>query len=223
MASTKGRIVRLISGLALERATVMETRAIGGFQRLVMACKIPVLRAGMKVQMLLPSDDMRTYTPIPTPGGMVLLGCTHVSGPGATWLSTAKLGDELPFVGPQRSLDVDAGPVLLVGDETSVAVAAALSLERPGQVRALIQSDDEAGVCNAAASVGLMDIVVVGRGDTLSTVSAAEAYLGAVPDATIALTGGSQLIVDVREQLRHRGLRNVKTKTYWIPGRIGLD
>jgi NADPH-dependent ferric siderophore reductase len=223
MASTKGRIVRLISGLALERATVKETRSIGGFQRLVMECKVPALKAGMKVQVLLPSDDMRTYTPIPCPDGMVLLGWKHVSGPGATWLSTAKLGDELPFVGPQRSLDLDPGPILLVGDETSVAVAAALSLERPGKVRAVIQSEDEVGVRNAAASVGLMDIVVVGRGDTLSTASAAATYLAEVPGATVALTGGSQLIVGVREQLRQRDGRALKTKTYWIPGRVGLD
>ena len=41
--------------------------------------------------------------------------------------------------------------------------------------------------------------------------------------AIVALTGGSTLIVAVRDALRRDGVANIKTKTYWIPGRTGLD
>lgn len=43
------------------------------------------------------------------------------------------------------------------------------------------------------------------------------------PQATVGLTGGAELVVAVREALRARGIRNIKTKAYWIPGKTGLD
>ena len=43
------------------------------------------------------------------------------------------------------------------------------------------------------------------------------------PNAIVALTGGSELVVAVRDALRDAGVRSIKTKTYWIPGKRGLD
>jgi len=223
MPSVKGRIVRLVSGVLLERAAVVSVQAIGGFQRVLLRCDIRRFSAGAKVQLLLPSDDVRTYSPIRSPDGMVLLGWKHAGGPGARWMSIARVGDELPFVGPQRSLELDAGPVVLIGDETSVAVAAAFAVERPGHVHAIIQSDAASDVHEAAASVGHHHVDVVARGDTAATVDAVAGKLSTSPDAVVALTGGSELVVGVRDALRRTGVRSIKTKTYWIPGKTGLD
>lgn len=223
MASTKGRIARMVSGLLLDRAVVLDSQSIGEYQRLLLQCELPSLRAGMKVQFLLPSDDMRTYTPIPAPGGMLLLACRGVAGPGANWMSNAKAGDELRFLGPQRSLAFEDGRALVIGDETSVAVAAALSTERPGMVHAIIQAASGANTLQAAASVGLSSIEVVQRDDAAATADAAMAYLRRFQDARTALTGCSELVVGVRDSLRERGVRDVKTKTHWIPGRSGID
>jgi NADPH-dependent ferric siderophore reductase len=132
-------------------------------------------------------------------------------------------GDELLFVGPQRSSELDAGPVVLIGDETSVAVAAAFATEMRRQVHAVIQADAAADVRTAAASVGLHQVDIVARRDTASTVGAVAATLSTSPNAFVALTGGSELVVGVRDALRRAGVRNVKMKTYWIPGRTGLD
>jgi len=223
MSSVKGKLIRLVSRVTLERAAVVSAQAIGGFQRLLLRSDVRAFSAGAKVQLLLPSDDVRTYTPVASPDGMVLLGWMHAGGPGARWMSSARPGDVLPFVGPQRSLQLDAGPVVLVGDETSVAVAAAFAVERPGQVHAVIQSDDAAGVRAAAESVGLEKTDVMARGDTAATASAVKARLSLAPNATVALTGGSELVVAVRDALRRDRVRNIKTKTYWIPGKTGLD
>src|SRR5690606_30223336 len=130
---------------------------------LLLRCHLRGFSAGAKVQVLLPTDDVRTYTPIRAPEGMVLLGWKHAGGPGARWLASAREGDELPFVGPQRSLDLAPGQAVLIGDETSVGVAAALSADRPGQVHAVIQSDRPSDVRAAAAAVGLADVDVVPR------------------------------------------------------------
>ncbi len=220
MSSLKGRVVRLLSSVAVKRGEVLTSEEVGGFQRLLVRTDARPA-AGTKVQLLLPTDDMRTYSPIPSEEGMVLLGWRHAGGPGARWMSNARVGDVVQFVGPQRSLELGAGSVVIVGDETSVAVAAAFALERRGQLRAIIQADARSDVRAAAASVGLEHIDVVPRGDTASTVDAVIATLPA--DACVALTGGSDLVVAVRDALRGAGTRTIKTKTYWIRGRTGLD
>lgn len=223
MSSIKGKLVRLVSRVALDRATVVSAESIGGFRRLLLQTSAQTAAAGTKLQLLLPTDDVRTYTPIATPEGIVLLGWMHAGGPGARWMTNARPGDVLPFVGPQRSLVLDAGPVVLVGDETSVAVAAAFAVERPGQVHAVIQADAAADVPAAAASVGLTSIDVVPRRDTAATIEAVQSFLAQTPNAVVALTGGAELIVAARDELRRAGVTNLKGKAYWIPGRAGLD
>lgn len=223
MASTKGRLVRLLSKLVLERAVVTEVQRIGGFRRLRLQWDGEAIRAGSKVQILLPTDDVRTYTPVPAPDGISLLGWTHGEGPGRRWLRHVQENDEVRFLAPQRSLELRSGQVVLVGDETSVAVAAALAVTRPGQVRAVIQSTDQSGVVDAASALGLGRVQVVPRGDVAGTVEAVTAALSIVPSAQVAVTGGSSLVIPVRQALRAAGVREIKTKTYWVPGRSGLD
>ncbi len=220
--SAKGKFVRLLSGFALERASVESVRAIGAFRLLDLRWRVNAFAAGDKVQLLLPSDDMRTYTPIASEQGVQLLGWIHGQGPGARWLSSVQRGDVIPFVGPQRSLAV-AGAVVLVGDETSVAVAAALQRERPQQVLAVIQSNAPETVHEACASLNLRDVTVLDAGDTGGSVAAVLAGVTRVPGAVVALTGGASLVVDVRDALRRARVTNVVTKAYWIPGRSGLD
>lgn len=224
MASTKGRIIRMVSGVALNRATVEGIENYGGFVRLRMSCKdyaeyIP----GSKIQLLLPSNDMRTYSPISELRGLVLLAWTGGGGPGSTWAARAKLGQTLPFVGPQKSLEADSGSVIVVGDETSLALAAAFALDRPLQAYAVIQSDAEKDARGAAASIGLVGMDVVSPGDLAAMVEVVRRRLLALPGATILLTGGSDLVISVREALRMAGVGNIKAKAYWVPGRVGVD
>jgi hypothetical protein len=58
---------------------------------------------------------------------------------------------------------------------------------------------------------------------TGATVGAVAAHLSTSAGAVVGLTGSSPLVVNVRDGLRQAGTRNIKTKTYWIPGRTGLD
>ncbi len=220
MPSLKGRVVRLFSSLVAPRGTIVEARDVGGFRRLVVRCDVRVT-AGTKVQLLLPTDDMRTYSPVPSPGGMLLLGWKHAGGPGARWMAEAREGDEVRFVGPQRSLEIEAGPLVLVGDETSVAVAAAFAASRPSGFHAVLQAGAVADVREAADSVELSRAEIVAAGDTAATVEAILAKVG--PDASVALTGGSELVVAVRDALRRAQVPRIKTKTYWVRGKTGLD
>ncbi len=221
--SAKGKLVRLLGGALLHRASVAAAEDVGGFRHIVLSGDVPPPSAGTKFQLLLPADDMRTYTPIASPEGVVLLGWKHATGPGARWMSEVKPGAALRFVGPQRSLELPAGPVIVVGDETSVAVAASFEVERPGQVHAVLQAGSMDDVRAAALRVGLQALTVIPRGDTAETVAAVVAAREASPRAAIGLTGGSELVLAVRSALRARGITLLKTKTYWVPGKTGLD
>ncbi len=223
MASTKGKFLRFLSGMILNKAHVTDAQDVGGFRLLTLRSALASFSAGSKIQVLLPSDDARTYTPIPSPGGFSLLGWKQAGGPGAQWLSTVGTGDEILFVGPQRSLDLAAGPVVIVGDETSMAVAAALAVERAEPVHAVLQSEVEREVRAAASSVGLRSLDVVRRGDTAATVTKVTARLAEHPSAVVGLTGCADIVVAARDALKRAGVRNVKAKPYWIAGKAGLD
>lgn len=225
MSSVKGKLLRLGSAL-LPRASVIACADAGAeFRRITLRSTAPRPAPGTKLQLLLPSDDVRTYSPIASPaeGEMVLLGWKHAGGPGARWVAEVTVGSELYFAGPQRSLDLPEGPVVIVGDETSAAVAASYASERPGQVQAVFQGGSPDAVHSAAESVGLRPAQVAARGDTAGLVAAIVAAHERAPQASVGLTGGSDLVVAVREALRTRGIRSIKTKAYWIPGKTGLD
>lgn len=222
MASGKGRLLRLFSEIALKRGTVSAAEDVGGFRRLLVRSDVSAIAAGTKVQLLLPSDDVRTYTPVRSRDGMTLLGWKHAGGPGAGWMTSARVGDEVLFVGPQRSLELDAGPLLIVGDETSVAVAAAFALERKDEVHAIIQATAPDDVRMAARTIGLDRLDAVAPGDHAATADAVRAKMKS-GRYRVALTGGSDLVVGVRAALRNAGADAIKTKTYWVPGKTGLD
>ncbi len=222
MSSAKGKLVRFLGSAFLKHARVASAEDVGGFRHVVLRGDVPTPRAGTKLQILLPSDDMRTYTPIASPHGVALLGWKRASGPGARWLSDVQPGAELRFAGPQRSLELPGGPVVIVGDETSVGVAASFEAERPGLVHAVFQAGTVEEVHTAAERVGLRQHAVVARGDVAATIEAVIAARATVPKAVVGLTGGSELVRAVRAALRARGISDVKTKTYWIPGKRGL-
>ena len=224
MSSVKGKIVRLLGDAVLQRARVVAADEVApGFRRISLQGEGLQPLPGNKLQILLPSDDVRTYTPIAAREGVVLLGWQHAGGPGARWISDVEVGAEVRFVGPQRSLELPAGPVILLGDETSVAVAASFEVARPGQVHAIFQGGSVDALRAAAEAMGLRPAHVSSSGDTISAVEAVLASQAALPGASVALTGGSEFVLAVRAALRERGVRDIKLKTYWIPGRMGLD
>jgi NADPH-dependent ferric siderophore reductase len=225
MSSVKGKFLRFGSAL-LSRANVVACADVGAdFRRITMRGKAARVAPGTKVQLLLPTDDVRTYSPIASreAGEFVLLAWKHAGGPGARWVAEVAVGSEVHFAGPQPSLALPKGPVVIVGDETSVGVAASYEAERPGQVQAILQAQRPEELRSAAESVGLRPAHVAARDDASGLVEAVVAAHARAPQATLGLTGGSELVVAVRDALRARGIRNVKTKAYWIPGRTGLD
>ncbi|MEY2935837.1 MAG: hypothetical protein RL033_6586 [Pseudomonadota bacterium] len=225
--STKGRLLRLLSSLVLAEGEVVAVRAFGSNLRLVQ------LRAkgsgggwqpGDKLQLLLPEDEVRTFTPLhwDAAGSTALLVYTHGDGPAARWAPLLAEGQRLRFVGPSRSLTMPDGPITLIGDETSLAVAASYARARPGKVRAIFEVAAEPALGEALHAVGLEQAMVVHREPGAPR---GQALANDLPElqGPIGITGGADLIQSVRTRLRERGLRDTTTKAYWVQGRTGLD
>lgn len=196
----KGHVFRALGGLLLSEARVLAVRHEGRFVTLDLeSAALDRARPGDKIQVLLPDHQVRTYTPIPGRPHRLLV-FLHGDTPGPRWARAVRPGEVLRFKGPDRSLDLPAGKRVIVGDETSVAVARSYP-----DALALIES--------ASPIEGLRTFA---RGDHA-------ALAAAVPEgAVVGLTGGATLIQGVRRHLRERGMAP-HVKTYWAPGRAGLD
>ena len=210
--SGKGRILEMLGGLALTDARVVAVDTPHPRYR-KLSIEGPGLRDGAfqpgdKVQVLLPSKDVRTYTPVSWKSGRaIILAYLHGTGPGARWAAEAKAGDTIRFLGPQRSLRLD-GVEVLAGDETSIGVAAGLATGRT-----VLRVADVEAARAAAASIGV-------NAQIFASDQAALDALGSPRVA--AVTGGSAWIQAARAALRERGA-NIRVKAYWAPGRVGID
>jgi NADPH-dependent ferric siderophore reductase len=213
--SGKGMILRWLGAVALREATVTAiTSPAPRYLRVRLRGAVPRGEPGDKVQVLLPGDDVRTYTPFAWSDegearGFSLLVFLHGDTPATRWARALQVGDVVRFVGPQRALRLPDGPLLIVGDETSLAVAASYAETRPGQVEAVLEGDVPDAV--------LSDLGIQ------ATVCAPGASAARVGDhrGAVGVTGSAALIQRTRAALAGRG--EVRVKAHWIAGRTGID
>lgn len=226
--STKGRILRMLSKLMLAEGVVQEALIVSRDFRLVKVKTEAALsgrfQAGDKMQVLLPEDEVRTLTPMywDADGSTALLAYMHGDHPLARWARNVEVGDRFYFAGPSRSLVMPSGALTLVGDETSLAIGASYARTRPGQVAIRIEADAKASLAEVLSAVGLGDADVILRAPGLGRGEALASALSEVSGA-VGITGGAELVQRVRERVRGLGPSAIKTKTYWVEGRAGLD
>lgn len=225
--SAKGRVVRWLGRLLLADATVAEVRDPSPDFRLVRLTVSEAVRAalepGDKIQVLLPADDVRTFTPFRLDGDdrIAILGHVRTAGSASAWLRSLAAGDAVRFSGPGRSLRLPPGPVVLVGDETSIAVTASYARARPGAVRPVFELGAGVDATAALAAVGLADAAVFRRPG--SDPALLDTVVTAAAGASIGITGGGELVQRVRAGVRARGFPSVTVKAYWVEGKTGLD
>lgn len=218
--STKGKLLSWLGGWALNELAVRAVEAHGDFRWVSLEGELPGLLAGDKVQVLVGDDEVRTWTPIPAPGGASLLVYVREANtPGMRWIRGLAAGDRLRLLGPQRSLRPAAGPVVLVGDETSAAVGAALAVA--GDTRVILEVGAPEGARAALARVGLGDATLLTRPAPAGALLAAVQAAG--EGRSVALTGGAALVQRARDELRAAGRAPSALRTYWIEGRAGID
>jgi ferric-chelate reductase (NADPH) len=234
MASGKGILLGALGGLLLRDATVRAVRDIAGCFRGVELAG-PGLRGvtfhpGDKIQVLLPSREVRTFTPMRwdvAAGVTELLVYHHTASPAGQWIRALTVGEACRFVGPQRSIHLpDTGPVVLFGDETSAAVARAFAASGRA-IAGVLETGAEDDLRTALGPDGEGATLVPRRADDAhlaQVIDALQAALARLPGARLVLTGRAQAIQGVRAAVKARSLpRPAATKAYWSLGKAGLD
>jgi NADPH-dependent ferric siderophore reductase len=234
MASGKGILLGALGGLLLRDATVRALRDVAssfrGVELVGPGLRGATFHPGDKLQVLLPSRDVRTFTPLrwdAEAGATELLVYHHAASPAGEWIRGLAVGDPCRFVGPQRSIRLpEAGPVVLFGDETSAAVARAFAAN--GRALACVfETSAEDDLRIALGAEVSRAILVRRRADEEhlpELVEQLQAELARQPGASLVLTGRAQAIQKVRAELKARALpRPIANKAYWSLGKAGPD
>ncbi|GID97184.1 siderophore-interacting protein [Amorphoplanes digitatis] len=176
------------------------------------------------------SMSLRTYTPTSwdaARGVTELIAYTHGTGPAAHWFERVTPGRTCEVFGPRRSIDLReaTGPVLFIGDESSVALACALRTVA-SDVAYVFEARDPAGLTDVLAQLRITERVAVATKSTDRDELLRQARHGAMrAPYTLLVTGDAATVHAVRRDSRgwERKPRQIKGKAYWAEGRTGLD
>lgn len=176
------------------------------------------------------SMSLRTYTPISwdaAHGVTELIAYTHGTGPAAHWFGQVTEGQTCEVFGPRRSIDLRSttGPVLFIGDESSVALACALRAVI-GDLALVFEARNAAGLTGVLAQLRITERVAVVAKSTDRAGLLRQARDDAMQAPyTLLVTGDAATVHAVRRDSREweRRPHQIKGKAYWAEGRTGLD
>lgn len=234
----QGRLGKALTRLWMKRATVTANEQLADRFHLI-TLEGPALagvawRPGQKIQIAMGSAfTTRTYTPIewnPSAGRTCILAYSHGDGPGSAWVRDAVPGGECDIFGPRASLDLSRlpGPLVIVGDETSMGLAyAAGAQDRTRLVSPIFEVGDMESARHVSTQLGFQHVALIARSQDNAHVGALEAALsdGIAAGASFVLTGKAATIQRLRQSLRLQSIPapRIVTKAYWAPGKTGLD
>lgn len=190
---------------------------------------------GDKIQMQLGGWVQRTYTPLDwdaVNGRTRILVCLQADGPGTQWARTVRPGDVGIVFGPRRSIQLapSSAPAIIVGDETSLALAAALIHRGAASTtHVLLEVATPDAVLPVLSHLRLDGIHLCPRRPGDAHIAELEASLSSLlmVDATadIVLTGKAATIQRMTRFLQQTGIGAGKrhAKAYWATGKTGLD
>jgi ferric-chelate reductase (NADPH) len=232
----EGAVARLFTRAATVQAasTVAE-----GFRLLTLSG--PALQKvawvpGQKVQLLLGGWAQRTYTPLSwdaAQGSMTLLAFSHGAYPGSDWARSIAVGEPCAIFGPRASIDLSLSerPAVLFGDETSFGLAHALrhTPAGAGGVRLLLEVNSSEVARAALAAVEVSGAELVERQPEEAHFAQLERVATRLfeqerPRGWV-LSGQAPSIARLVKLLRRLGVprRQIQSKAYWAPGKVGLD
>ncbi|WLD96321.1 siderophore-interacting protein [Agrobacterium leguminum] len=175
----------------------------------------------------------RSYTPInwdAAIGRAELVCYCRGWGPGRDWVRTVKPDEALHVFGPRASIEIPVNqPVVLFGDETSVALALACqSAHTLSSLHTILEvSDaDDIETMRGRLGLGLTELFPRQEGDAhLKAVVETLLRAGGVGNATFLLTGKASSIQTVMRALKASGIdsKRIRSKAYWATGKAGLD
>jgi NADPH-dependent ferric siderophore reductase len=221
MVSVKKLVVQSVGRWLLSDLTVDAVESPGANFRLVTVTGLAPSRAGDKVQLVM-DDGMRTYTPFDHDGARTRFLAHLRTGSTSERFRTLRPGDRFQAFGPRGSIALDSltGRVIVVGDETSFALARSLTrvkVEAHGVF--LVHEADAATVLSA---IDAPVDAVLGADEVQGAVAAIAALT--TPDTTLVLSGRGRTIQALRAALVAAGVTAPqRVKAYWADGKRGLD
>lgn len=233
-----GRLGRALTRMLMKQARVVEAEPVAeGFR--LMTLESPEFKGlqwapGHKLQIAMGSVFVaRTFTPIEwdaAAGRTRILGYAHGNGPGSAWVCNTKPGDECDVFGPRASLDVSraASMRVVLGDETSIGLAYALSRHAPtSPLRCLLEVNAFANTRDVLTRLDVDGVELFERTEDNAHIEDLERPLSALAatGATFFLTGNASSIQRLRRTLKATGVpaSRLMSKAYWAPGKTGLD
>jgi len=241
-ATPPGLIERTLVKLVHREAEVLAAEQIGPFVSVRLggpALQRVSWQPGDKVQVQLGGWAWRTYTPLvwdAARGETELLVYRHGDARGANWAGGIGRGDRCAFVGPRRSLELARveRSAVIVGDETSLAMAASLGHGRrvvagTYEVAYLFEVTDVRAAGLAIERLGLTHVTLIERRPDDAHMPELERALDDLratrPAATMVLSGRAAAIQTLTRALRRREVPRARivSKAYWAPGKKGLD
>lgn len=177
-----------------------------------------------------PTGTWRRYTVAGTDGPRFRLVLErNPAGAAARCIDSIRVGHDLTVRGPAKAVVPPSGdaPLLVVADLTGLATIAALiqSAHPDERVTAAIVSADprvDVSIVAACVPVGSADCTVLRHHDHVAdwTHRRAEDHGTAV---RLLAVGEHDLTVVARHAARAAGVAHIRTRTYWKPGRRGLE
>lgn len=234
-----GRLESALLKLFTRSARVLDIEDVGDAFRIVTlggeALRGAEWTPGDKIQIQLGGWTQRTYTPMgwDADGGRTrILVYLHAGGPGAQWARALRKGDDCVVFGPRRSVRLAPAPstVIVVGDETSLGLAAALADQMAAPaVLGLFEVSRAGDTAPMIERLDMQGAALCLRLGNDAHFTEMEARLAALlrthPEADVVLTGRAGAIQRMGKLLKRENLAagRRQIKAYWAPGKTGLD
>ncbi|HEX7817133.1 siderophore-interacting protein [Dyella sp.] len=233
----QGRLSRALIRMLMKQASIVAVDDIAADFRLLTLTSPQFMglswAPGQKIQVAMGSAfAARTFTPIEwnaVTGQTRILGYVHGEGPGGAWIRDASPGDTCDVFGPRASLDAGrASKLVVLGDETSIGLAYALTHRTPGAAVPCLFEVNHAGRSGEVlARLGMTKGKLFERKHDDTHLLDIEQCLPslATGEATFVLTGKAATIQRLRRALKTLGVPSSRllAKPYWAPGKTGLD
>lgn len=155
--------------------------------------------------------------------------CTFSEGPGAQWVRSVNVGQDIYFRGPEGKFTVDTSAdfYILIGDTSSFAHFYELNRNLPGKmVHAILYAQDTDDHFPDLDGQYPLPLTTLPQNPAPQLIQSIENILKATTGEGIVYLGGDgRTCVTLNRHLRQRGWgnRQIKTKPFWTPGKKGLE
>lgn len=166
-----------------------------------------------------------------TNGVMDLAVCTHSTGIGSLWARESSIGDSIYLVGPRGRFTVDDSGdyYVFVGDPSALAHLYEINRNLTGhkQVLSLIYADREEDLFPDLDGSRPFQFNVLPRNSGETIIEQLHFLLKKATGKGMLYVGGdSRICVTLNRHFRYSldwSSRQIKTKPFWAPGKIGLE